>query len=433
VSSGRLPAAVTLIVLVVALGVTVGVLTPWQPLPGKHEAVSVSRDFTSTEVAREDAFHRAVRPWSYASMALGLVVALALGLTSLGARLIEVVARPFGGSWPARAGVGAAVLVLVVSLLTLPLDTRSEVALRRYGLSTQNWGGWFGDRAKGVGLSIVLLAVAAIGGYALLRASPRGWWAPAAALAAGAVVLLSFVLPVVVEPIFNTFTPMQAGPLRDSLMTLARQDGVPVKEVLVADASRRTTAANAYVSGFGATRRIVVFNTLIDHATPEEVRLVVAHELGHAKRNDVLVGTIVGALGAAAAVCGLYLVLSWAPLLRRAGVSSAGDTRSLALVMALLVVTGSAIGPLANIVSRRIEARADVHSLELTHDPQVFVQSERTLNIRNLGDLNPNPFVYAMFATHPTGPERIALARTWAKQHGLADPAPMAAAGATDP
>jgi STE24 endopeptidase len=105
----------------------------------------------------------------------------------------------------------------------------------------------------------------------------------------------------------------------------------------------------------------------------------------------------------------------------------------LALVMALLVLAGLAIGPLANILSRRIEARADVHSLELTHDPQVFVQSERTLNIRNLGDLNPNPFVYAMFATHPTGPERIALARTWAKQHGLPDPPSLAPAGATTP
>ncbi|MDX6287964.1 MAG: endopeptidase [Frankiales bacterium] len=432
-SNGRLPAAITLVVLLVALGVTIGVMTPWNPLPGKHQQVSVSRDFTPTEVAHESAFHRAVRPWSYGSMALGLVIALVLGFTSFGARLIEAVARPFGGGWPTRAGLGAVVLVLVVSLLTLPLDARSEVALRRYGLSTQNWSGWFADRAKGFGLSVVLLAVVAIVGFAVVRAWPHGWWAPLAALAAGAVVLLSFVLPVVVEPVFNTFTPMQDGPLRDSLMTLAREDGVPVKEVLVADASRRTTSLNAYVSGFGATRRIVVYDTLVEKSTPEEVRLVVAHELGHAKRKDVLTGTIEGALGAAAAVCGLYLLLSWGPLLRRAGVPSLGDPRSLALVMALLVVAGFAIGPLTNIVSRRIEARADVHSLELTHDPDVFVQSERTLNVRNLGDLNPNPFVYAMFATHPSGPERIALARTWAQQHGLPDPPSLAPAGAESP
>jgi STE24 endopeptidase len=279
----------------------------------------------------------------------------------------------------------------------------------------------------------VLLVLVAIGGYAIVRAWPRGWWAPVAALAAAVVVLLSFVLPVVVEPLFNTFTPMPAGPLRDSLMQLARTDGVPVKEVLVADASRRTTALNAYVSGFGPTRRIVVYDTLLESSSPEEVRLIAAHELGHAKRNDVVVGTIEGALAAAAAVCGLYLLLSWGPLLRRAGLSVVGDPRSLALVMGVVAVLAFVLGPASNVISRRIEARADVHSLDLTHDPAVFAQSERTLSVRNLADLDPNPVVYAMFSTHPTGPERIALARAWAVQHGLPEPPPLAPDDATVP
>jgi STE24 endopeptidase len=190
---------------------------------------------------------------------------------------------------------------------------------------------------------------------------------------------------------------------------------------------------NAYVSGFGATRRIVVYDTLVSSSTPEEVRLVVAHELGHAKRNDVLIGTIEGALAAAAAVCALYLLLSWTPLLRRAGVSAAGDPRSLALVMGVVAVLAAVLGPATNVVSRRIEARADVHSLNLTQEPDVFARSERTLNVRNLADLDPNPFLYAMFSTHPTGPERIALARTWAAQHGLPEPPPLAPVGALTP
>src|SRR4029077_12310053 len=105
------------------------------------------------------------------------------------------------------------------------------------------------------------------------------WWSIGAVLGATLVVVLSFAYPIVVEPVFNSFTPMPAGELRTSLLTMAARDGVPVRDVLVADASRRTNSLNAYVSGFGATRRIVVYDTLLKDATPDEVRLIVAHEL----------------------------------------------------------------------------------------------------------------------------------------------------------
>ena len=142
---------------------------------------------------------------------------------------------------------------------------------------------------------------------------------------------------------WHSFTPMADGPLRTSLMRLAERDGVPVRDVLVADASRRTTALNAYVSGLGPTRRIVVYDTLLREAPPEQVEAVVAHELGHAKRNDVLTGTLIGALGAAAGVCALYLIGSWGGLLRRAGVDSIVDPRALALVTALFAIAGAAL------------------------------------------------------------------------------------------
>ncbi len=134
------------------------------------------------------------------------------------------------------------------------------------------------------------------------------------------VAAASFGYPVLVEPLFNSFHPMAAGPLRTDLLAMARRDGVPVDDVLVADASKRTTELNAYVSGFGSTRRIVVYDTLLSSEPRAEIELVVAHELGHAKRGDVLHGTLVGALGAAAGVCVLYLVLTSPRLLRRAGV-----------------------------------------------------------------------------------------------------------------
>ncbi|MFD0823631.1 M48 family metalloprotease, partial [Micromonospora zhanjiangensis] len=216
-----------------------------------------------------------------------------------------------------------------------------RTVLVRYGLTTQGWGGWTVDLVKSYAVTAVIGAVALLGFYTVTRLAPRWWWAFGAAGAAALVVLLSFVLPVLVEPVFNRFTPMGPGPLRTELMNLAARDGVPVRDVLVADASRRTTAVNAYVSGLGPTRRIVVYDTLLRRAEPAEVTSVVAHELGHAKDRDVFTGTLLGALGAAAAVVALFLLGSWTGLLRAAGVDS----------IAQAVLGGIAVVLLADLVA----------------------------------------------------------------------------------
>jgi STE24 endopeptidase len=318
--------------------------------------------------------------------------------------------------------VGGLAVAIVTRAVTLPFDARSEVVLRRYGLSTQTWGTWWVDQAKGFGITTGLLLVVLLAVYGLMRLWPLWWWAPASAAAAVLVIVVSFGYPLVVEPAFNRFTPMPDGPLRSSLLELAERDAVPVRDVLVADASRRTTALNAYVSGFGATRRIVVYDTLLRRADDGEVRSVVAHELGHAKRNDVLQGTLLGALGAAAAVCLISLLISWGPLLRRAGVDAVGDPRSIALFLTVVALLGFATAPAQLLVSRRIEARADVHALELTRDPATFVSMQRRLATQNLSDVDPPAVVYGLFASHPTAPERIAMARTWARVAGVPEP-----------
>ncbi len=253
---------------------------------------------------------------------------------------------------------------------------------------------------------------------ALARAAPRTWWAWGAAATAALVVVVSFAYPVVVEPVFNRFTPLPAGELREDLLDLAEREGVSVDDVLVADASRRTSALNAYVSGFSGTRRIVVYDTLVEQATPAEVGLVVAHELAHAARRDVLVGTLLGAAGAAAAVVALFLVLSWSPLLARSGASGAGDPRVVPLLLALIAVGTLVVGPVTNLVSRRVEARADVASLDLTRDPATFAQAQRRLARTNLSDLDPNLLAVVLFATHPSTTERLALAREWERLRG---------------
>src|SRR5689334_9392810 len=312
-------AAVTLGALVVALIVVALVRVPWSAPPApRADQLAALRDLPADAVARGRAFHAALRPGSYGALALGLLVALILGLTPLGARLVGLVGRPFGGNWVAEAVLGGFVLVGIGEVVTLPLGMWQETILRRYGLSTQTWGSWTLDLLKSYAVGAVIGAVVLLGFFGVTRLAPRWWWAFLAAGAAGLTVLMTFVFPVLVEPVFNKFTPMPDSPLRTNLMAMASADGVPVRDVLVADASRRTTALNAYVSGLGPTRRIVVYDTLLRDAPPSEVEAVVAHELGHARSNDVLTGTAIGALGAAIFVVGLYLLGAWTWLLHRA-------------------------------------------------------------------------------------------------------------------
>ena len=410
----RGPAAVVLVLLLGALAVALAVVVPWTPLPGAEIVPDAARDFTAADQAREEAFSARIRPPAYTALGLSLLVSLGLGLTPLGARL----AGAIGGHWTLTVLAGTAVLTLLGRLVTLPLAARAEVVRRDAGLSTRTWDLWAVDLAKAWAVSTVITAVVLLVLVALARAAPRTWWAWAAAATAGLVVVVSFAYPVVVEPVFNRFTPLEQGQLREDLLALAQRDGVPVEDVLVADASRRTTALNAYVSGFGGTRRIVVYDTLLEQAPPAEVALVVAHELAHAKHRDVLIGTLLGALGAAAAVVALGLLLTWTPLLRRAGIDGPGDPRAVALLLALTAAGTFLSAPLSNLVSRRIEARADVSSLDLTRDVETFVEVHKRLARTNLSDLDPNPVAYALFASHPSTTERLALAREWERLRG---------------
>jgi len=405
-------AALTLAALIVAVIVVAIIRVPWTSPPApRADQLAALGDLPADAVARGREFHAALRPGAYGGLVLGLIIALILGLTPLGARIVALM----GGNWWLRVLVGGFVIVLIGEVIALPLAAWRETVLRRYGLSTQTWSTWTVDLLKGYAVAAVIGAIALLGFFGVARLAPRWWWAWVAAGAAGLVVLFSFVFPVLVEPIFNRFTPMEAGPLRSSLIALAERDGVPVRDVLVADASRRTTALNAYVSGLGPTRRIVVYDTLVRDAPPAEVEAVVAHELGHAKDADVLTGTLIGALGAAAAVCVVFLVGSWTGLLRRAGVDSVTDPRAIALLLALATLAGLASAPIQNAVSRRIEARADAHALELTQDPSSVETMEQRLATTNLADVDPPRLEYVMFASHPSVVERMAAARAFAR------------------
>jgi STE24 endopeptidase len=390
----------------VALGVVVAVTTPWSVLRGIRPE-DLTRDFTAAQIARAEAFDAATSLPGYLSLAVTLIIAGLLVFTPIGARALGWLRGP---RW-VRVLAGVIGIYGVSLVIKWPLGMWVESVLRDYGLSTQDWAEWTADRLKNFALQAGLSAVVILVVVALARKWPRTWWIPASIGAFLLTVVLSFVYPVLVEPVFNDFTPLAKGPLRTELLAMAARDGVPVSDVLVADASRRTTALNAYVSGFGATRRIVIYDNLL-REPPGETQLIVAHELGHAKNDDVLHGTLVGGLGAAFGTCLLFLAAQG--LRRRAGVESLGDPRVAGLLVGLISLGTVLSGPAENVVSRRIEARADVHALQLTRDPDTFIAMQKRLAIRNISDLSPNTVEYILYASHPSTPERIALARSWA-------------------
>jgi STE24 endopeptidase len=409
--------------LSVVLAVLIGISAPWRVLPIAIHPLPASSDFSAADISRAEAFHDCLIPWGIGSWALGFVLAGIAGFTSVGSRLVGLLPGPFF----LRAFLGVIVIQVAINLAELPLDASREKLFRTYGLSTQDWRSWLIDRLQHFAIGSSLTAV----GLALLVVSARifgqRWWIAGGAGAALLVIVASFAYPLI-EPVFNKFTPMTSSPLRDNLMAMASRDGVPVKQILIADASRRTTALNAYVSGFGASRRIVLYDVLLTSTPPAEVELVVAHELGHAKSNDVGRFTLVGALSSAIAVMLIALLLRWAPLLYRAGLTPTSnplaDPRSVALVLALIASMTLLAQPVTSLLSRNIEARADVHALNLTRDPQTFVAMQRTLSISNLSDPKPATLIFWLFSNHPTPPQRIAIARAFARlQHEVVPPA----------
>jgi STE24 endopeptidase len=414
--AGTRAALVAAVLFGAALLLVVVLRTPWTVLPtppGGPAPVDPTAGLPADVVDRAHSFAAAIRPASLAALVLGLAVSAVLGLTRLGARLVRAVAAPLGGGWAWQVLLGTLLLLVIGRLVTLPLAVYGEVVRHRYGLSTRSWWLFARDVTVSTAIDAGLTAAGLLVLVLLARRAPRSWWAWAGVGAAALVVVGSFLYPLLVEPAFNRFSSLPAGELRTDLLDLARDNGTPVRDVLVSDASRRTTGLNAYVSGFGSTRRIVLYDTVLDELPDEQIESIVAHELGHVANDDVLTGTLMGALCAAAGVAALGWLLSWTPLLRRSGAAGAGDPQVVPLVLLLLSVGTLAATPVQNLVSRHIEARADVHALDLTQDAATFVQMQQRLAETNLAEPDPPAAWQWFFGNHPTTAERVALARDW--------------------
>ncbi len=356
--------------------------------------------FSDAEISRGARF---ARP----QLALGL----ARAAVDLGA-LVTLTRRP--PRWlrrkrkrSVRAGaVAGAGLAVGLSLPPLPLQAIARRRALAVGLATQSWSGWALDLGKSSAIEAALAGAAGAAVTALTRRYPRSWWLLGGVGSVAVGALFATVAPVVLDPVFNDFEPLPEDELRKDVLDLAAAAGVTVGEVYSVDASRRTTAANAYVTGLGPTKRVVLFDTLIDRYDRDQVRVVVAHELAHVRHRDVLRGVGFAALVAPAAARAVQQ-LSWS-------LSDERGTPGALPVLALSATLVSApVALIGNRLSRALERRADAYSLELTGAADAFVSFERQIALQNVADLDPPRWVTALLATHPATAERIGLALSY--------------------
>jgi Zn-dependent protease with chaperone function len=406
----RLPAAAVAAVLVAEAGVWL--LRPERPI--EPRPVNEADYFTPAQLQQARDYSSDLRRLAILGLACeGAVLVLLVWRPPR--RLVERTGRAVRGRPLVTGALVGAGLAAAVQAAGLPAAALAHDRAVDVGLSTQDWGGWAADVAKSAAIGTVFAAGGAAVFLALMRRLPRMWWLAGTGVVVAVSVVVVWLGPVLLDPLYNKYDKLPPGRARNDVIALAHRAGIDVGEVYVVDASRRTRGANAYVTGLGHTKRVVLYDTLLERFTPAQTRLVVAHELGHVKHHDLRRGLLWILIAAPA---GMYVVAllteRWG---RRAGSGPGSPATVPALALALAVVTfGGTV--ISNQLSRRVEAAADQFALEATGEPRQFTGLERRLAITNVSDPDPPAALHWLFGTHPTTVERIGAALAFERQRG---------------
>ena len=355
-------------------------------------------------------YHR----WQFWLSCLGFLITVAylwIFLSSGVALLVRDWLAASTRFWWLQIALALIVMGLGLRILTAPLSWAQGFWLpRRFGLLQQPFLSWAWDQLKGalIGGVLVLLATEIV--YGLLR-STQLWWLWAAGIFFIGYTILATVVPIWIVPLFYKLVPLQDAELRDRLLNLARQAGVPVVGVWVADQSRKSKTANAALTGLGRTRRILLFDTLVQHFTAEEVESVMAHEMGHHVHGDIWRGLIVQGVVSVATLWAANRLLRAGS--ERLGLDSPADPAGLPLLSLILIGLGLIAMPLGNAFSRWMERRADDFALAMTRAPQAFMSAMERLADLNLAERRPNRLKEFLFHSHPSIARRIARAHAW--------------------
>jgi len=341
------------------------------------------------------------------SFAIRVSILTAVALGPWGDLLTHRVVRIAQGQKLKAALLFFLILWGILQLASLPLSFyRSYVFEHRWGFSTQTLTGWWADYAKSAALDLVFSAVGALLFFWLLRRWPLSWWLPAGVLMAGWLLIQNLLWPTLVAPLFNRFEPVQDPEVVAMVRQLAERSKIPVQEILVMDASRRTNKANAYFAGIGKTRRIVLYDTLLNNYSQPAVEAVVAHEMAHWKLGHIRIGTLLGILAIFVQFYLLALVLKSSLTYWQL---KHYPPQAWAVALLFFLLTSFVGSPLENGVSRYMERAADRESVVLTGDPDGAVALQLNLARQNLSDIMPPPFIEWFAYSHPSTLRRIEL------------------------
>ncbi len=307
------------------------------------------------------------------------------------------------GSGARNHMVYAVLLWLVLRLTSLPVQYfRGYYWQKKWGFLTQSLFAWWKDYFLEAGIELVLFTAGLLILYFVIGHWSKTWWVIIAGLFSLWLLIQTYLWPVIVAPLFNEFTPVHNPAITEMVEELAERAGIEVDEVLVMDAGRRTTKANAYFTGLGRTKRIVLYDTLLQNYPPEQVKAVVAHEMGHWKLGHITKGVGLGILGS--------FILWWLAgimLSRTIPFGFRYGPEVMGMVVLFLILSSFISSPLQNGISRYMEREADRFAVILTEDVQSSVDLQVNISRKNLSDLAPAPFIEWFGYSHPSAVKRI--------------------------
>ncbi|HLQ52071.1 MAG TPA: M48 family metalloprotease [Terriglobales bacterium] len=376
--------------------------------------VDVSPDVSdSPEAAR----YNRIRRWlGIGDTALGIALLLVLLATGWTGSLRDIALKAsYHNSYPLAVFFYVFELALLAKLLSLPLDYYGFRLEHRFNLSNQKLRGWIADEIKGFFVSLILYAILVELLYFTIRLNPEIWWLVAWAVFIALMIFFAQIAPVVLFPLFYKFNPLENDELRDRLVRLSERAGTRVRGVYEWKLSEKSKKANAALAGLGATRRIILADTLLQNYTPDEIEAVLAHELGHHVRKHVFKGIIVQIGLTFLGFFAVDAVLRYA-IERQHMFEQMSDFAALPLLALVSTLLSLLLMPLWNAYSRRNEREADLYCCQAIPSVTPYISALNKLCAQNLGERHPSRLVEVLFHSHPPISKRIAAAEQFAQR-----------------
>ena len=304
--------------------------------------------------------------------------------------------------------------IVLTTILVFPLTVYEDYFREhKYGLATQTFGPWLGDQLKALAVAIVLGGILTMLLFGVVRRLPRTWWIWGSVVTIVFLIFTVLITPVYIVPIFNKVTRLDDPKIVNPILSMARANGIPAKDVYTMDASRQTTRMSANVSGFGHTMRITLNDNLLRRGSPEEIQAVMGHEMGHYVLNHIYKSILFLSVLVVLSFAYLNWGLDWT--LKRWGqkwqIRGIGDTAVLPLVVLLFSILGFVLTPINNSYTRTEEYEADMYGLNTSRQPDGFAQA--AIHLGEYRKMNPGPIEEWIFFDHPSGRNRIYAAMRW--------------------